>query len=212
MKLKLRKEISQKDCNKFKVTNEINILKFHSYEFKLPLCGIQKDDYGKYHYNPIYGDTYLRENISPTQFISFAELYKDNIVKEKNFSNGRFIVVYYLVYFAEERPTLVNDYCYFNKNRVDVEIILNENGYYRIEDIHLELNPNTSLILAIKELFSNENLSGLSFINQTDDNQYSITYYDEYGNERLYQYPSIENVFGLITSFRLIGCKEISTF
>lgn len=212
MRLKLKHEIAQKDCIKFAVANEIELKDFHACQYMLPICGIQKFDNGKYYYNTNYGDFYIKEKISPNQFISFAEQYKENIVKEKDYSEGHFTTVYYLLYTIDEKPTLLNNYCYFNKNRVDVEIVFNENGYYRVDEVHLELPPHSSLINAIKQLFSNENISGLSFIKQTDDNQYSIIYYNEYGREMEQKYSSLDRIYEVITSIRLVGCKEISNF
>jgi hypothetical protein len=57
-------------------------------------------------------------------------------------------------------------------------------------------------------LFSNENIKALPFIT-IHDNQYYVSYYDDYGKEKIYRYDNLKQIFDRIVSVRLTGCKEV---
>lgn len=209
MLLKLNQTLTDKEIRTFKVPNTININDFHGVQFAMCLGAIYRDNNGKYQYNPEYSKNYIDTDVIPTKLISFCELHKDIIIRDKIYMNGHFTSVYYIVYTREEKPMLVNDFNHFNHNLVDIEIIFNDNGYYRMEELHLDLSQNTSIIGAIESLFSNENISGLPFITIDNDNHYHIEYYDEYGRTKDYTYNNLLNIYNCITNIRLVGCKEV---
>lgn len=212
MLLKLNQTLTDKEIKTFKIPNTININNFNGVQFAMCLGAVYKDNNGKYQYNPDYSRNYIDTEVIPTKLISFCELHKDIIIRDKVYINGHFMSIYYIVYTREEKPMLVNVFNKFNHNLVDIEAIFNDNGFYRMEELHLDLSPNTSVISAIKSLFSNENINGLPFITTDEDNHYHIVYYDEYGREKKYVYPNLSDIYNCITNIRLVGCKEVEDF
>lgn len=176
-------------------------------QYAMCLGAVYKDNHGDYQYVPEYSLGYINSDVKPTQLISFCELHKDIIIKDKVFVNRHAANIYYIKYVADEKPTLLNDFYHMHKNRVDIEITLCDNGYYRIDELHLELSPYTSILGAIESLFSNENIEAIPFIS-TEDNNYYITYYDDYGRDKKLKYQSLQYIYGCITNVRLVGCTE----
>ncbi len=208
MILKLQETLTDKEIKKFKIPNTLQLDNFHAMQYAMCLGAVYKDNNGKYQYLPEYSMGYINSDITPTQLISFCELHKNLIIKDRTFVNRHFTDIYYIKYMAEEKPTLINEFCNMHKNRVDIEITLCDNGHYRIDELHLELSPYTSILGAIATLFSNENVEGINFIS-TDDNNYYITYYDDYGREKEHKYQSLQYIYGCITNVRLVGCTQI---
>lgn len=209
MLLKLNETLTDKEIKQFKIPNTLEISNFNGVQFAMCLGAIYRDNRGKYQYNPEYSKTYIDTDIHPNKLISFCELHKDIIIKDKVYMNGHFTSVYYIVYSREEKPMLINEFNHFNHNLVDIEVVFNDNGFYRLQELHLDLSQNITIIGAIESLFSNENIDGLPFITTDNDNHYHIEYYDEYGRSKFYVYPTLLSIFNCITSIRLVGCKEV---
>ncbi len=209
--LKLESNLTEKEVKKFKIPNTLELSNFNGMQYAMCLGAVYKDNSRTYQYIPEFSMGYINTEITPMKLISFCELHKDLIIKDRTYMNGHFANIYYIKYVREEQPMLVNAFCNFNRNRVDVELTFNENGYYSVNDIHLELSPNTSIIRAVESLFSNENIEAIPFIS-TDNNNYYISYYDDYGKEKKYRYQSIMQIFDRIVNVRLIGCIEVGDF
>lgn len=209
--LKLESNLTEKEVKKFKIPNTLELSNFNGMQYAMCLGAVYKDNSRTYQYIPEFSMGYINTEITPMKLISFCELHKDLIIKDRTYMNGHFANIYYIKYVREEQPMLVNAFCNFNRNRIDVELTFNENGYYSVNDIHLELSPNTSIIRAIESLFSNENIEAIPFIS-TDNNNYYISYYDDYGKEKKYRYQSIMQIFDRIVNVRLIGCIEVGDF
>lgn len=207
--LKLQEELSMKDVKKFKIPNILELEDFNGSQYAMIIGAITKNQFNKTIYKTEYSKQLIIDKIPVNQFISFCERYKNNIIKRKTFDNGFFVTIYYILYCYQERPLLINGFNYFKRNKVTIEITFNENGFYRIQDLHLELSPNTSIISAIHSLFSSENIDGLPFIIKDNDNHYYIKYYDDFGREKVYKYESILSIYNCITNIRLIECEEI---
>lgn len=209
MKLSLKEKLTDKEMRKFLITNDLVLDGFTGYQYAICLCGIKKNDMGKMVYDPEYSRTYINSKITVQQMLSFIEKHKEIIHKEKTYSNGRFMTVYYLIYTRDEKPTILNDYNVFNNNKVDIEIVISDGNYYRPEEIHLLLSPYTPIIKAIEIVFANANLEVLPFITRTQDNQYKITYYDDLGHSKEFIYPSMESIYNHIISYRLVGVNNV---
>ena len=206
--LRLENKLTDKEVKKFKIPNTLELSNFGGVQYAMCLGAIYKDNNKNYQYLPEYSMGYINSDITPTKLISFCELHKDLIIKDKTYVNGHFANIYYIKYIRDDKPMLINEYVNFNRNLVDLELTFNENGYYSINELHLDLLPNTSVIRAIESLFSNENIKAIPFIS-TDDNNYYISYYDDYGREKKYRYQNITQIFDRIVNVRLIGCKEV---
>ena len=209
MKLSLAEPLKTKEIKKFGIPNSLTIHNFYAYQYAMCIFAIRKDNYGKLVYVPEYSQHCIKNNIKINEMLSFVESHKDIVIKEKVYDGGYFDNVYYIVYHREEKPSILNDFNNFNTNNVDIEIVFNENGYYRADELHLQLSSYTPIIKAINELFSIENIEVLYFINKTDNNQYSITYYDDFGRAKDFIYPDIESIYNRIISVRLVGCTEV---
>ena len=178
--LKLQETLDQKDLVKFGITNSITLRDFYGYQYAVCLGAVFKNDKKEYAYREEFSRILIDHKVKPNQLMSFCELHKDIILKEKNFVDGKATTYYYLLYMREEKPTLLNEFILFGKKNVDIELIFNYNGYYRAEEIHLFLSENTSVLSAIQVLFSNENKANLPFITVHEDN-YMISYYNDFG-------------------------------
>ena len=209
IELKLKEKLTDKEVKKFKIPNTLTLNNFNGIQYAMCIGAIYRNNSGNLTYNPDFSKAYIDTDITPNKLVSFCELHKDIILKEKHYINSHFTTIYYILYSREEKPMLINSFNSYNCNLADVEITFNDNGFYRIEELHLELSPNTSVIGAINSLFSNENIDGLPFISyDTESKYYSIKYYDEYGEEVEYKYNLLSSIYNCIINIRLVGCKE----
>ena len=211
--LMLSEKLTKKEMEKFMLSNTLQLEDFAGYQYALCIGAVFKNAKGEFEYRREFSKTLVDNNVKPNQLISFCELHKDMIIKEKNFADGRFTTIYYLIYSREEKPTILNEFRLFNKKKVDVEIVFNYNGYYRAEELHLDLSENTSMLSAIQVLFSDENIDNLSFIkvsnnNESDNTEYSIYYYDDFGYSKKFVFTSLDEIYRHITNIRLVGYKE----
>jgi len=203
--LKLENPLTQKEQEMFKIPNQLSIDNFDGYQYAMCLCGIQKGIDGKYRYNPVYSKNYIDTDITPNKIMSFAELHKDMVIKEKNFCDGRFSTVYYIVYKRDYAPGLLNDFYLHEKNRSVIEVIFGNGAYYRPYILRLELSPYTPIIAAVESLFSNENLEVLKCITKIPNgNKYQMDYYDELGHMKVFVHPNMKDIYNHIISIRLL--------
>lgn len=211
MILRLNEELSEKEQKIFMIPNVLKLDDFHGSQFLMSLGGVAKDKDGKYHYDPDYARTYIGSDITPNKLISFCELHKNIIHKEKSYINGRFTIAYYIIYSMEERPMLLNAFNNFGTNKVTIELIFNDNGFYRIDDVHLIIPCNYSFIGSIMSLFNeNSDISALPFI-EKDENAYKIIYYNFYGIEKEFRYNTLEDIFNHIVNIRLVECEGMES-
>lgn len=209
VELKLKEELSEKEIKKFKIPNTLTLNSFNGVQYCMCIGAITKDRSNKDVFVEDFSRAYINTDITPNKLMSFCELHKDIVLKDKIYDRGRFTTIYYVVYQRDEKPMIVNDFKNNNHNQVDIEIIFNDNGYYRLDELHLDLSHNTSIIGAIESLFSNENIDGLPFITTDNNNHYYIEYYDEYGRTKKFAYNTLLSIFNCITNIRLVGCREV---
>jgi len=208
--LKLKETLTDKEIKKFKLTNELKLTNFYGYQYSMCIGGIQRNNTGQFVFNPEYSSSYINTKVTPSQFISFCELHKNIITKEKCYSSGgRFVTLYYLNYVRDDRPNMINGFSVHSRNRSLIEIIISEGNYYRPIELRLELDNYTSILNAIHSLFSNENLSVLSCISKSEDGQYKIEYYDDYGKTKVFRYPNIESIYHNIISVKLLENERL---
>lgn len=209
VELKLKDPLSVNEVNKFKIPNLLNLQNFDGYQYAMCLCGIKKDSHDKWVYDPRYSRNYINTKITPNEIMSFAELHKDIIIKDKNIDNGRIVTVFYVVYTREDKPSIFNEFYLFEKNRVCVEIVLCNGDLYRPLELYLELSPWTPMIEAVHSLFSTENLKVLKCITKTGHNDYLVEFYDEYGRTRMINYTSMDSIYSSIVSIRLTHVERV---
>lgn len=205
MKLTLNEKLTDNESKKFLIPNDLNLDGFVGYQYAMCLCGIKTNDFGKKVFDPEFSRTYINSKVTPQQMLSFVEKHKDIIIKEKAYSNGRFMTIYYIVYSRDEKPTILNDYNIFNENNADIEIVISDGNYYRPEELHINLSPYTPVVKGIETVFANANIEALPFITTTSNNQYKITLYDNLGHTKDFVYPNLESIFSHIISIRLVG-------
>lgn len=209
VELKLPSKLSDKEVRNFKILNTLPLESFNAMQYAMCIGAVYRDSNKKYQYIPEYSMTYINTNITPNKLISFCELHKDMIIKNRIYTYGHFATIYYIRYVREEKPMILNAFNNYSTNRVDVELTICDNGFYRIDEVHMELSPYTSVITGVSKLFSNENIEALPFIS-TKDNHYHITLYDDYGREKQFAFPTIEYIYNCITNIRLVGCEKVS--
>ena len=209
--LTLSEKLTKKEMEKFRLSNTLQLEDFAGYQYALCIGAVFKNAMNEFEYRKEFSKTLIDNNVKPNQLISFCELHKDMIIKEKNFADGRFTTLYYLVYSREEKPTLLNEFKISNKKKVDVELIFNYDGFYRAQEIHLDLSENTSVLSALQVFFSEDNIDNLSFIKVSDKEEpakYSICYYDDFGYSKDFKFTSVNEIYRHITNIRLVGYKE----
>ena len=199
--LTLKETLTDKEIKQFKIPNTLQISSFHGMQYCMCIGAVYKDNNKKYQYLPEYSMGYINTDITPNKLISFCELHKNTVIKDRVYINRHFADIYYVVYEKAEKLMLINDFNSFSKNRVDVELTFCDNGYYRV-------SPYTSVLNGVTQLFSNENINGIPFISLRD-NYYYIIYYDNYGKEKEYKYESLSAIYNCITNVRLVGCEKI---
>lgn len=209
VELRLKEPLSIKEVNKFKIPNTLTLSNFDGYQYAMCLCGIKKDRHDKYVYDPRFSRNYIDTKITPNEIMSFAELHKSIVFKEKQIDNGRVVTVFYITYTRDDKPSLFNDFYLFEKNKVTIEIVMCNGDLYRPLDLHLELSPWTPMVNAVHSLFSNENLEVLKCITKTDYSDYLVEFYDEYGKTRMINYSNMESIFASIISMRIISAQRV---
>lgn len=209
VELKLSNKLSDKEVKKFKIPNMLPLQSFNAMQYAMCLGAVYKDNNKQYQYIPEYSMGYINTDITPNKLISFCELHKDMIIKDRTYVYGHFTTIYYIRYVRDEKPMILNAFNNYNANRVDVELTICDNGFYRVDEVHMELSQYTSVMTAISQLFSNENIKALPFIS-IENNNYHITLYDDYGKEKQFAFPTIEYIYNCITNIRLVGCEQIS--
>ncbi len=206
--LKLENPLTDSEMREFMLKNELKLNDFTGYEYHLCLFATESRK-GKLEYFEPYSEAFLKAGITLEKASEFFQNHKDIMISEKTISPKSFITFYYLVY-RREVPALCMNYNNFDSYNADIELVFECQNYYSPQTIHLSLHNYDSVMKAVEQVFSNENyLEALPFITvNSNNNHYIISFYDEHGYEKLFQFKSLADIYNNLVSVRVIGIEE----
>lgn len=208
MIFELPEELTELEVNKFLVPNKIEV-SHKAYKCSLIIGAIYKDK-GQFVFDPMYSSNLIEFGVKPTQLIRFAGLHKKAIFEEKQFNGaGRLITVYYANYQRKVPDLAIGEYDPYDVSYTDIELVLQETGYYSVMNIHLLLNQYVSILQAVDHVFNKQDdIKLLNGCVELSNDKYIVTYYDDYSNTKKFYYDSLSEIYKHIISVRVLKSEE----